>query len=167
MSETQPRVRYRRIHWRCFHCGETFTREQEKWARQHFGRNDGALPVCQMRVPGEHHLLTALRRAEEELARHRAEDTDLIRAMYEMSADHAQALRRVEERGYNKGVSEGREYYEAALASAQAENERLREALSEISRATTPPEQHGHYLAHRSAVKIARAAVSNTDGGEG
>ena len=55
----------------------------------------------------------------------------------------------------------------AALASAQAENERLREALSEISRATTPPEQHGHYLAHRSAVKIARAAVSNTDGGEG
>ena len=56
---------------------------------------------------------------------------------------------------------------EAALASAQAENERLREALSEISRATTPPEQHGHYLAHRSAVKIARAALSNTDGGEG
>jgi hypothetical protein len=27
----------RKIHWRCFHCGDTFTKAQEKWARQHFG----------------------------------------------------------------------------------------------------------------------------------
>lgn len=94
----------RKIYWRCFHCGDAFTKAQEKWARQHFGDNCDALPVCQMRVPGEHHLLTILRKQEAELARHQAEDTDLWRALYSQAADHAAALRREEERGYDKGI---------------------------------------------------------------
>ena len=98
----------RKIHWRCFHCDETFTKAQERWAREHFGTNEDALPVCQMRIPGEHHLLTALRNAQDELARYRCEDADLMRALYAQAADHASALRREEERGYEKGLADGR-----------------------------------------------------------
>lgn len=98
----------RRVHWRCFHCGETFTKAQARWAREHFGANEDALPVCQMRIPGEHHLLTLLRKQEAELAAHRAEDTDLWRSLYSQSADHATALIREEERGYEKGVRDAR-----------------------------------------------------------
>lgn len=96
------------VHWRCFHCGEEFTKAQEKWARRHFGATEGDRPVCQMRVPGEHSLLAALRAAQDELARHRAEDTDLMRALYEMQSDHAAALRREEERGYARGLRDAR-----------------------------------------------------------
>jgi hypothetical protein len=35
------------------------------------------------------------------------------------------------------------------------------EALSEIARGAAPADQHGHYLAHREAVRIARAALTN------
>ena len=98
----------RKIHWRCFHCGDAFTKAQEHWAREHFGADQDALPVCQMRVPGEHHLLTILRKLEAELRRYREEDTDLWRSLYAMSADHAQALRREEERGYEKGLRDAR-----------------------------------------------------------
>jgi flagellar biosynthesis/type III secretory pathway protein FliH len=98
----------RKIYWRCFHCGEAFTKAQERWAREHFGADEDTLPVCQMRVPGEHHLLTMLRKMEAELSAHRAEDTDLWRSLYAQAADHAQALRREEERGYEKGLADGR-----------------------------------------------------------
>ena len=40
------------------------------------------------------------------------------------------------------------------------EVERLRDALAKIADGSTPPEPHGHYLAHRHAVKIARAAIA-------
>lgn len=97
----------RRIHWRCFHCGDVFTKSQERWARDHFGANCDATPVCLMRMPGEHHLTVRLRRLESELASYRAEDTDLHRALQAMSADHARALTREEERGYEKGLADG------------------------------------------------------------
>jgi hypothetical protein len=97
-----------KIHWRCFHCDATFTKAQQRWALQHFGADQGALPACQMRIPGEHHLLTILRKMEGELATYRAEDTDLWRALYAQAADHAQALRREEERGYEKGLVDAR-----------------------------------------------------------
>lgn len=32
-------------------------------------------------------------------------------------------------------------------------------ALNEIALGVAPPQQHGHYLAHRAAVKLAREAV--------
>jgi hypothetical protein len=93
-----------KIHWRCFHCGETFTKAQERWAREHFGRDEGSTPVCLIRSSGESALLSALRKAEDELASYRAEDTVLLRAMWAMEADHRQALIRAEEDGYNKAV---------------------------------------------------------------
>lgn len=95
-------------HWRCFHCDATFTLDQRRWAREHFGMDELQTPVCLMRVPGEGSLLTALRNAQEELGRYRAEDTDLMRAIWAMQSDHATALRREEERGYEKGLRDGR-----------------------------------------------------------
>ena len=50
-----------RVHWRCFHCGETFTKAQERWAREHFGRDETREPVCLIRTAGESALLSALR----------------------------------------------------------------------------------------------------------
>lgn len=100
----------RKIHWRCFHCGETFTKMQERWAREHFGETQLNEPVCLIRSAGEDALLTALRNAERELTRHRAEDTDLLRAMAAMASDHAQALRREEEKGYERGLRDARLY---------------------------------------------------------
>lgn len=61
-----------------------------------------------MRLPGEHHLLILLRSAQEELARYRAEDSDMLQAIFAIQADHAVALTREEERGYEKGLADGR-----------------------------------------------------------
>jgi len=95
------------VEWRCFHCGATFTKAQARWAGEHFGRSEADTPVCMMRVPGEGSLLTALRNAQVELARYRQEDSDLIRAMTSQAADHAQLLRREEEKGYARGLKDG------------------------------------------------------------
>ena len=91
------------VHWRCFHCDETFTKAQARWAREHFGA-EGDTPVCLMRVPGEGSLLTALRNAQEELERYRAEDSDLMRALASQASDHGAAVRKAEEDGYAKAL---------------------------------------------------------------
>lgn len=98
----------RKIHWRCFHCGEAFTKAQVRHARDHFGADQGEQPVCLIREPGEYAVLKALRNAQDELARYREEDSDLMRSLMTMSSDHAQALRRAEEEGYAKGLADGR-----------------------------------------------------------
>lgn len=77
------------IYWRCFHCGDAFTKAQAKHARYHFGRDEGETPVCLIREPGEYHVLRALRQAQDELAGYRAEDTELHRALHAMSSDIA------------------------------------------------------------------------------
>lgn len=97
-------VTSRAVHWRCFHCGDTFTRAQERHAREHFGGDERAEPICLIRSAGEGALLTALRNAQEELAGYRAEDSIILRAMSAMAADHRVALRREEESGYAKGM---------------------------------------------------------------
>jgi hypothetical protein len=40
------------------------------------------------------------------------------------------------------------------------ENNALREALRKIAEGTAPADPHGHYLAHREAVRIAREALA-------
>lgn len=102
--EDGPPAKSDAVHWRCFHCGDVFTKAQERWAREHFGRDQGETPVCQMRVPGEGSLLTALRRAQDELAGYRQEDTDLVRALVAQASDHAERVREAEEQGYAKAL---------------------------------------------------------------
>lgn len=98
----------RSVYWRCFHCGDTFTKAQKRWAREHFGRDEGAQPVCLIRTAGETALLSALRQAEDQLVAYRAEDSAIMRSMWAMQADHKVALRREEEAGYAKGLRDAR-----------------------------------------------------------
>ena len=102
--------------WTCFFCGETFT--TPGGARDHFGGEPIADPACQIKVGEERGLVMALRRAEVELARYRAEDSDTDRAMYAMQADHQRALRRAEEDGYARGLVDARKEYAGVLGAA-------------------------------------------------
>lgn len=112
------------VKWRCFHCDAVFSEHQERWAREHFGRSEGETPVCQMRVPGESHLITALRRAQDELASYRSEDTELMRAIESMEADYREKMLREEEKGYARGLKD--------YMAVEAERESLREQVARL-----------------------------------
>lgn len=88
--------------WTCFHCGETF--RTPGMAREHFGADPLAIPGCMIKLGDERRLLGALRDAEAELARYRAEDSETERRMAAMQCDHGRALRDAEESGYAKGI---------------------------------------------------------------
>jgi hypothetical protein len=90
------------ISWRCFHCDEVFTTRVD--AECHFGRWESDEPACKIKAPGEFALLQALRNAHTQLWRYRNDDSDILRAMASMQADHAVALRREEEKGYARGL---------------------------------------------------------------
>lgn len=94
--------------WTCFHCGETFTNVGS--ARDHFGGSPMSDPGCFIRVQlgEERGLQMALRKAEEELERYRAEDSDKDREIARMIGDHGPALRREEEKGYARGLRDER-----------------------------------------------------------
>ncbi len=111
--------------WRCFHCGETFT--DQALAAEHFGGDERGETLCRL-TAGEGGLAAIIRSQENELARYRAEDSDADRAMHGMIADHSRALIREEEKGYEKGLADGREL---ALSSIPApEIEALRKVVT-------------------------------------
>jgi hypothetical protein len=93
-----------RKRWRCFFCDEVFTSRQ--LAAEHFGSDDGCeadAPACKL-TSHEGHLVTYIRKLEEELRRYVSEDSDVMRSIMALEADHRQALIRAEEEGYNRGV---------------------------------------------------------------
>lgn len=88
--------------WRCFHCDSAF--RNERHAAEHFGV-DSALSLTACQIKGhENALIRTIREQEEQLARYRAEDGDILRAMESMRSEHEYALRKAEEVGYNRGV---------------------------------------------------------------
>ena len=92
--------------WRCFHCNEVFTKRAD--AAEHFGAHVDDTPACCLR-DHEHHLVHYIRRLEAELARYRADDSDLLRSILTLESEHLAALRSAEESGYAKGLRDGRE----------------------------------------------------------
>lgn len=93
-----------RKQWRCFFCDEVFT--GFKQAAEHFGVDDACeadIPACKL-TAHEGHLITYIRKLEKELRRYMTEDSDVMRSIQTLEADHRQALIRAEEAGYNKGV---------------------------------------------------------------
>lgn len=104
MSDTYPIPAHG---WTCFFCGETFHTAAE--ARDHFGGEMISDAACRIKISEEGGLVMALRRAEAQLARYHAEDSDTDRAMYRMQAEHDAALRRAEEKGYERGLRDARE----------------------------------------------------------
>lgn len=90
-----------RKQWRCFHCDVVFT--SRRCAAEHFGADQGAEAACKL-VGFEGHLVARIRDLEDQLARYRADDSDILRALYTQQADHQRALRHEEEKGYERGV---------------------------------------------------------------
>jgi hypothetical protein len=90
--------------WRCFFCGEVFTTPGA--ARDHFGAEPFATTACQIKAGEERGLVMALRRAEEDLARYRADDSDADRAYHAMQSQHAQKVIEAEEAGYAKALAD-------------------------------------------------------------
>jgi len=109
-----------RKQWRCFHCDEVFT--SSKWAAVHFGADCGATAACKL-AGHQEHLVVYIRRLEEDVARYRMEDSDVMRSIYSLEADHRRALIRAEEDGYNKGVRDMREHAEKAIRIAPSLDE--------------------------------------------
>ena len=96
----------------CFHCWETFEVTDfasQRRAQDHFGTAPHAQPICKIQHE-DRKLIWRIRRMEEELARHRAEDSDTDRAMHAMQARHAEELKRVEEQGFARGVADMRKH---------------------------------------------------------
>lgn len=102
MPDTYPRPAHG---WTCFHCGETFPGDHFGWrrARDHFGYDVLDDAACRLKAE-EEGLLQKLRRAQVELRRYYAEDSDKDREFHAMRADHEAALRRAEELGYERGL---------------------------------------------------------------
>lgn len=94
--------------WVCFHCGEHFPGNADGTyrARLHFGPtgpNDE--PKCQITA-------YRLRAMEAELRRYREEDTELHQEIARLKCEHATALRREEEKGYERGLRDAQRYPE-------------------------------------------------------
>lgn len=92
-----------RKQWRCFHCDEVF--ESRRFAAEHFGFTCDQIPACRI-AAHEGHLVTYIRKLEDDNARYRAEDSDVLRSIMALEADHRTALIRAEEKGYAKGVDD-------------------------------------------------------------
>jgi len=114
--------------WTCFFCGETFKTIGS--ARDHFGNTPLSQPGCQIKVGEERGLLMALRRAEEELTRYRADDSDVMRQMNNMAFDHAQNLIRAEEVGYDKAILD--------IMHGKAEPELAQRIIASLTRVCPP-----------------------------
>lgn len=112
-----------RKQWRCFFCDDVFSTRHE--AAEHFG----AFNACEADVPAckiaghEKHLVHYIRKLEQELSRYQSEDSDVMRSIMTLEADHRQALIRAEEDGYNKGVRDMRAEAEKAIRSAPSLDE--------------------------------------------
>jgi hypothetical protein len=91
--------------WRCFHCGDFFTDADD--ARDHFGSYTLDDPACILNAM-EGGILKLYREACEELMKYREEDNASFREFYRLGAEHAVALRREEEKGYERGLRDGR-----------------------------------------------------------
>lgn len=90
--------------WTCFFCGETFMTQGA--ARDHFGAEPFSDPGCQIKAGDERGLLMALREAEAELGRYRADDTDLIRENHGLRAEIIATERKAEEAGYARALQD-------------------------------------------------------------
>jgi hypothetical protein len=90
--------------WTCFFCGDTF--KTAGAAGDHFGGNMSETAACRIKFGEEMGLLMDLRRAQEELVIHRAEDTEKDREIARLQCKHAEELRRAEESGYASGLQD-------------------------------------------------------------
>lgn len=143
--------------WRCFHCDDVFTSRSE--ASAHFGYEIDATPACKI-APDLRGLIKFMRWQEGELQRYRREDSDASRQFYALGADHARALQTEEEKGYARGLADGR-------AETREDCAKVADAMANDQQATNEkhPEHAAAYETWRAAVLHYRnvaAGIRNT-----
>lgn len=89
-----------RKQWRCFHCDQVFRNQFE--AGIHFGADQAGTCACVL--PHEQHLVEHIRDLERQLDSYRSESDRVMRSIMTLEGEHATALRREEEKGYERGV---------------------------------------------------------------
>lgn len=90
--------------WRCFFCDELFTDPQA--AANHFGcDHPGNEPLCKLaQVDGG--IAKVIADLASTLHGFQIEDNASFREFYSLGADHARALIREEQRGYDRGLAD-------------------------------------------------------------
>lgn len=94
--------------WRCFHCDSVIA--NPNLAAEHFGADPTAAPACKI-AAHERHLVTYIRRLEDDLARYRADDSDVMRSIQVLEASIDPRLQAAEEAGYTKGLKDGQDCF--------------------------------------------------------
>lgn len=93
-------------HWCCFFCDEIFT--TRGLAAEHFGTEVGCsypTPACQIKAH-EVHLVTYIRKLEEELGVWNGESHQIQQAIVTLEFEVAGKVRRAKEDGYARGVAD-------------------------------------------------------------
>jgi hypothetical protein len=93
-----------RKQWRCFHCDEVFT--NPFYAGIHFGAAEDATCACVL--PHEQHLVEHIRDLEQRLESYRTESDKVMRSIMTLEDEHRRALRREEEKGYERGMRDAK-----------------------------------------------------------
>ena len=117
---------------RCFHCDDVFT--DKAAAHDHFGFDEGCTPACKL-ASGLAGMVTLIREQEDELRNHRMEETASYREFYALGADHSQALRREEEKGYARGLRDGTKEASARVTELLQSNNEFEERARKAERA--------------------------------
>lgn len=89
-----------RKQWRCFHCDAVYTNEFE--AGIHFGADQAGTCACVM--PHEQHLVEKIRDLERQLDSYRDDRDSIMLSITTLEGQQQDALRREEEKGYERGV---------------------------------------------------------------
>ncbi len=122
--------------WRCFHCDEVFT--SRKYAAEHFGSDEGDTPACRL-SHSDGHLVTLIRKLQRELASYRREDNHILRAWDARVMEGVDAIRKAEERGFDRGVQDAKKMFEEEHAAGTPDAEAVR--MAEILEQTATDDQ--------------------------
>lgn len=76
----------------------------------------------------------------------------------------AEAERDLARQTLDEFIAQSQRAENATLKGAIAERDALKAVLQQIAKGETPPEPHGHYLAHRECVRVARSALAAAEG---
>lgn len=110
-----------RRQWRCYHCDTVFRSERE--AGIHFGADEAATCACVL--PHEQHLVEHIRDLERQLESYRTDSDQVMRSIMTLEDEHRRALVREEEKGYERGVRDGRDAERAAQTDVSMFEEQL------------------------------------------
>ena len=95
-----------RKQWRCYHCDAVYTDPFE--AGIHFGADVAGTCACVL--PHEQHLVEHIRDLEKRLDSYRTESDRVMRSIMTLEDENRRALIREEEKGYARGLRDGRRY---------------------------------------------------------